>query len=121
MSQKVFLEATIDALQSIHEVDRDPHGIDALAKRFSQSSGGGSSDKNTHETDSGTAKVTDTHVHFDNSGYKQKFTHAEVGKMDKGGKVRGFGVDKSNPYHDKDTSVYSNGDEEHHLPNSAKK
>ena len=94
---------------------------DALAKKYPQFFGGGRGSKNTHNTDSGTAKVTGTHVHFDNSGYKQKFTHAEVGKMDKGGKVRGFGVDKSNPYHGKNTSVYSNGDEEHHLPNKAKK
>jgi len=115
VNQKTFVKATIEALQSIQEADRD------LAKKYPQFFGGGRKDKNTHETDSGTAKVTDTHVHFDNSGYKQKFTHGEISKMDKGGKVRGFSVEKSNRYHDKDNSVYSNGDEEHHLPNSVKK
>ena len=70
----------------------------------------------THETESGTAKITNTHVHFDNSGYKQKFSHKEVHKMSNGGKVRGFSLEKDNPYHGKDNHVYSNGDEEHHLP-----
>jgi len=70
----------------------------------------------THETESGTAKITKTHVHFDNSGYKQKFSHKEVHKMSNGGKVRGFSLEKDNPYHGKDNHVYSNGDEEHHLP-----
>ena len=74
------------------------------------------SEDTTHETESGTAKITSTHVHFDNSGYKQKFSHKEVHKMSNGGKVRGFGIEKDNPYHGKDNHVYSNGDEEHHLP-----
>ncbi|NBX49957.1 hypothetical protein EBT25_08440 [bacterium] len=41
--------------------------------------------------------------------------------MDKGETVRGFKNEKDHPYADSHTSVYSNGDEEHHLPNSAKK
>lgn len=74
----------------------------------------------THETESGTAKITKTHVHFDNSGYKQKFSHKEIAHMDKGGTVRGFKHEKDNPYHDSNNHVYSNGDEEHHLPTKHK-
>jgi len=74
------------------------------------------SEDTSHETESGTAKITDTHVHFDNSGYKQKFSHKEVHNMNKGKRVRGFSMEKDNPYHGKDNHVYSNGDEEHHLP-----
>lgn len=73
------------------------------------------------ETDSGTANVTDTHVNFNNSGFRRKFTHQEIHKMDKGETVRGFKNEKDHPYADKHTSVYSDGDEEHHLPNHAKK
>ena len=73
-------------------------------------------DEATVSTDSGTAKVTPTHVHFDNSGYTQKFSHSEIKKMDTGGSAKGFKADTDHPYHDKHTSVYSNGDEEHHMP-----
>lgn len=74
-----------------------------------------------YKTETGTAKVTDTHVHFNNSGYKQKFTHEEIHKMDNGGSVRGFERDRESEYHDRYNSVYSDGDEDHHLPNEAKK
>ena len=72
----------------------------------------------THETESGTAKVTATHVHFDNSGYTQKFSHNEIHKMNKGSEVRGFSKDHDSS--DKHNHVYSDGDEEHHLPANAK-
>ena len=72
----------------------------------------------THETESGTAKVTATHVHFDNSGYTQKFSHNEIHKMNKGSEVRGFSKDHDSS--DEHNHVYSDGDEEHHLPANAK-
>lgn len=73
-----------------------------------------------HRTDSGSATVSKTGVKFNNSGYKQEFTHAEISKMDSGKTVRGFRNAKRHPYADADTSVYTDGDEEHHLPKKAK-
>ena len=71
----------------------------------------------THETEAGHAKITPTHVHFDNSGYKQKFTHKEIHHMNKGGEVRGFTAQPDDYEHRPGhTHVYSNGDEDHHLP-----
>lgn len=73
----------------------------------------------TFETESGTAKVTDTHVHFDNSGYEQKFAHHEIHKMIAGKTVRGF--KKDNEYSTGDTHVFTNNEEDHYLPTKAMK
>ena len=69
-------------------------------------------------TDTGTATVSPTHVHFDNSGYKESFSHEEINRMDSGKKVRGFRRDKENDYADERTHVYTNDDEDHHLPSN---
>lgn len=73
----------------------------------------------TFETESGTAKVNDTHVHFDNSGYEQKFAHHEIHKMIAGKTVRGF--KKDNEYSTGDTHVFTNNEEDHYLPTKAMK
>lgn len=79
----------------------------------------GTSTSHTIQTDSGTARVTPTHVHFNNSGEKHSFTHHEIDKMKSGGEVRGF---KSNKDHDyaKHEHSFVNDDEavEHHLPHN---
>jgi len=79
----------------------------------------GLDENKTFNTDSGTAKISDTHVHFDNSGYTQKFSHPEIHKMIKGGKVRGFYKDKE--YSTSDTHVFTNNEEDHYLPAKAVK
>jgi len=76
-------------------------------------------EEKNYETESGTAKVTSTHVHFNNSGYKQKFSHPEIHKMIKGGSVRGF--HKDSEYSTKNTHVFTNNEEDHYLPVNAVK
>lgn len=58
-------------------------------------------------------QVTPTHVHFDNSGYEQSFSHKEIHKMDNGGSVRGFTRDEDSDLADEHTHVYSSDEETH--------
>lgn len=76
---------------------------------------------NRIKTESGSATISKDGVSFNNSGYRQKFTWSEINKMNSGKEVKGFILDKDHPYADRYTNVYSNGDEEHHLPKSVKK
>lgn len=79
----------------------------------------GTSPSHTVTTDSGTARVTPTHVHFHNSGYKNSFTHHEIDKMRSGGEVRGFSKREDHRGPRGETS-FSDGEVDHHLPGEYK-
>ena len=95
--------------------------IEAAVALITEQQDGKSGPSHTIETDSGSAKVTPTHVHFNNSDeHYHSFTHDEIHKMNTGKKVRGF-------KHDKEESsghehVYTNDDEavSHYLPKGYK-
>lgn len=62
----------------------------------------GKNDKSLHgryDTESGHYTVNDKGYHFNNSGYKQSFTHEEMSKLHSGKQVREFKVNKNHPGH----------------------
>lgn len=69
---------------------------------------------NKIETESGSAEITKTGVSFDNSGYKQQFSHDEIAKLRSGKRIRGFKKDSESS--DSESHVYTDDEEEHHLP-----
>jgi hypothetical protein len=72
------------------------------------------------QTDSGTAKLTDKGVIFDNSGYTDSFTWDEINRMNNGEDVDGWYLEKDDPYTPADVYCYTSGAEvEYHLPKSA--
>ena len=98
--------------------------IEAAVAYITEQEGGKSGPSHTIETESGTAKVTPTHVHFNNSDeHHHSFTHDEVHKMLSGKKVRGFKHDTGERNNSSWQHVFTNDNEgvSHYLPSGYKK